>query len=249
MDSGVLGLGAVTWSDAWNPAAPEPGLRLSVDPARLLELLRGMPVARALLSDLQRACLAGRSVELIVSPDRQVAEIATGSGHYVLTVAARNSVLAALVGRSQTEALPNRMAAASVHDGAGADPALPQRTPPAPGILWEAPTAAAREPAVSESIALPWLGPAAYLEVRRDGARGASSPEAQSDVYCATLHLQLPELGHFDAHIRVCGSAVAVWIDCGGATDLEPQLGALQRRLSACGLVSAHVGMAPARGR
>ncbi|HEX4586269.1 MAG TPA: hypothetical protein VH183_15685 [Burkholderiaceae bacterium] len=247
MESGVLGLGAVSWSDAWNAAAPEPGLRLSVDPARLLELLRGMPVARALLSDLQRASSAGRSVGLFVSPDHQVAEIATGSGHYVLTVAARNSVLAALVGRSQTDAMPNRIAPVSARDQAGADPAVPQRAHAAPGILWEAPTAAARERAPSETIALPWLGPAAHLEVRRDGARGGSSGEPESGVVCATLHLQLPDLGHFDAHIRVCGSAVAVWIDCAGAADVEQQLAALQRRLSARGLVSAHVGIAPAR--
>jgi hypothetical protein len=249
MDSGVHGLGAVSWADAWTGAAPEPGLRLSVDPARLLELLRGLPVARALLSDLQRAASAGRSVELIVSPDHQVAEIATGSAHYVLTVAARNSVLAALIGRSQAGPTSNRTPPLLVHDetGAHAAGAASSRAPAAAGILWEAPTAMVRERTPSESIALPWLGPAAYLEVRRDASGGGSSAEPGTGVYCATLHLQLPELGRFDAHIRVCGSAVAVSIACAGATAVEPQLAGLQQRLSARGLVSAHVGMVPLR--
>ncbi len=248
MDSGVLGLGAVAWSDAWHAAAPEAGLRLSVDPVRVLELLRGMPVARALLSDLQRAASAGRSVELIVSPDRQIAEIATGSSHYVLTAAARNSVLTALIGKSQAEPTPNRAAPASGADPRDTNPGgtAPSRAS-APGILWQAPTAAARDRTPFESIALPWLDPAARLEVRREGGRSAASPEDESAVVCATLHLQLPQLGRFDAHIRVCGNAVAVSIDCAAAPDVEPQLAALQQRLSACGLVSAHVGMAPGR--
>jgi hypothetical protein len=246
MDSGVLGLGAVTWSEAWHAAAPEAGLRLSVDPVRVLELLRGMPVARALLSDLQRAASAGRSVELIVSPDRQIAEIATGSSHYVLTTAARNSVLTALIGKSQAEPTPNRTAAASGADPRDTNPGgtAPSRAS-APGILWQAPTAAARDRTPFESIALPWLDPEARLEVRREGGRSAASPEDESAVVCATLHLQLPQLGRFDAHIRVCGNAVAVSIDCAAAADVEPQLAALQQRLSARGLVSAHVGMAP----
>ncbi len=248
MDSGVLGLGAVAWSDAWHAAAPEAGLRLSVDPVRVLELLRGMPVARALLSDLQRAASAGRSVELIVSPDRQIAEIATGSSHYVLTAAARNSVLTALIGKSQAEPTPNRAAPASGADPRDTNPGgtAPSRAS-APGILWQAPTAAARDRTPFESIALPWLDPAARLEVRREGGRSAASPEDESAVVCATLHLQLPQLGRFAAHIRVCGNAVAVSIDCAAAADVEPQLAALQQRLSACGLVSAHVGMAPGR--
>ena len=248
MDSGVLGLGAVAWSEAWHAAAPEAGLRLSVDPVRVLELLRGMPVARALLSDLQRAASAGRSVELIVSPDRQIAEIATGSRHYVLTAAARNSVLTALIGKSQAEPTPNRAAPASGADPRDTNPGgtAPSRAS-APGILWQAPTAAARDRTPFESIALPWLDPAARLEVRREGGRSAASPEDESAVVCATLHLQLPQLGRFDAHIRVCGNAVAVSIDCAAAADVEPQLAALQQRLSACGLVSAHVGMAPGR--
>ena len=248
MDSGVLGLGAVAWSEAWHAAAPEAGLRLSVDPVRVLELLRGMPVARALLSDLQRAASAGRSVELIVSPDRQIAEIATGSSHYVLTAAARNSVLTALIGKSQAEPTPNRAAPASGADPRDTNPGgtAPSRAS-APGILWQAPTAAARDRTPFESIALPWLDPAARLEVRREGGRSAASPEDESAVVCATLHLQLPQLGRFDAHIRVCGNAVAVSIDCAAGADVEPQLAALRQRLSACGLVSAHVGMAPGR--
>jgi hypothetical protein len=247
MDSGVVGLTAVAWSDAWNAAAPEQGLRLTVDPARLLELLRGMPVARALLSDLQRAVSTGRSVELIVSPDRQVAEIAAGSGHYLLTPAARNSVLAALVARPQAAAIAARAPSAPAHGGddSGAD-AVEHAPAPPPGILWESPSAA-RERAPSELIALPWLGQAATLEVRRDGAGGGSGAEARSEVVDATLHLQLPRLGRFDAHIRVCGHAVAVSIDCASTNEVEPQLAALQQRLSAQGLVSAHVGLAPAR--
>jgi hypothetical protein len=250
MDSGVLGLSAVAWTDAWNAAALEAGLRLPVDPARLLDLLRGMPVARALLSDLQQAVSAGRSVELIVSPDRQVAEIATGSGHYVLTAAARDSVLTALVGRPQAASISNPEAAPrGALDKSQAGPASTVlfKAPPAPGVLWEAPTAAARERAPSEAIALPWLGPNAYLEVRRDGARGRPAGDAQADVRCATLHLELPRLGRFDAEIRMCGSTVAVSIDCSNPAHVEPGIVALQQRLSAQGLVAAHVGMASAR--
>jgi hypothetical protein len=248
VDSGVLGLGAVAWSDAWHAATPEPGLRMSVDPARLLELLRGVPVARALLSDLQRAASAGRSVELVVSPDLHVAEIGTGSSHYVLTPAARNSVLAALIGRPPVEAAPVRTPDASAHDRSGPAPAeaAPSRAPPPPGILWESPSAS-RERAPPDSIALPWLGPAAHLEVQRDGSAAASSPEEGPAVYCATLRLQLPKLGHFEARIRLCGSTVAVSIDCAHAADAESQLAALQQGLSAQGLTSAHVGMTPAR--
>jgi len=255
MDSGVLGLGPVTWTDGWNAPGSESGLRLPVDPARLLEVLRGVPVARALLTDLQRAVSAGRSVELIVSADHQVAEIATGSAHYVLTQAARNAVLAALVSRaplpvslrepsSSSQSSPNHPASGSTQE-----PVVTSRPPPS-GVLWEAPTAS-RERAPLEVIALPWLGPAAYLEVQRDRAGGASGPQPQSEVASARLHLQLPQLGPFDAHIRVCGSAVAVSVECAGAPRLDAQLAALQQRLQAQGLVSAHVsahvGMAPAR--
>jgi len=243
MDSGVVGLTAVAWSDAWNAAMPEQGLRLVVDPARLLELLRGMPVARALLSDLQRAASKGRSVELIVSPDRQVAEIATGSGHYLLMQAARNSVLAALVARPPAGVAASRALSAPAHDGAAPSADSVEHAPaPPPGILWESPSAA-REQAPSELVAFPWLGHQATLEVRHDGGGGGSDPEQRSEVICATLRLQLPQLGRFDAHIRVCGSTVAVSIDCASATDFEPQLADLQQRLSAQGLVSAHVGI------
>jgi hypothetical protein len=244
MDSGVLGLGAVAWRDAWSAAAPEPALRLPVDPERLLALLRDMPVARALLSDLQRAAAAGRSVEVIVSLDRQVAEVATGSGHYVLTAAARDSVLAELIGRSHVGAASNRAPIGSPRENAAPAPATSAPTRAPGGVLWEAPTAAARDAAPSETVALPWLGPAAYLEVQRDGAKGAGEADDATRVYCATLHLQLPQLGRFDAHIRVCGSTVAVSIECGRGTDVEPRLAELQQRLSAQGLVSAHVGMA-----
>jgi hypothetical protein len=246
MDSGVLGLAAVTRIDGWNAGPSESGWRLPVDPARLLELLRDMPVARALLTDLQRAASAGRTVELIVSADQQIAEIATGSGHYVLTPAARNVVLAALVGRS---ALPVsiREVVTQDHaaDGTTREPVMATRSPP-PGILWEVPSAA-RQRAPLEAIALPWLGPAAYLEVERDRTGSASGPEPQSEVVCASLHLQLPQLGRFDAHIRVCGNAVAVSIDCPRATAVETELVTLQQRLRAHGLVSAHVGMVPSR--
>jgi len=218
---------------------------LPVDPARLLEVLRGLPVARALLADLQRAVSTGRSVELIVSPDRQVAEIATGSGHYVLTQAARNAVLAAGVVRSQA---PVASREASTQDalesGASAEPAATSRPRP-PGILWEVPSAPRQRESL-ETIALPWLGPSAYLEVQRDRT-GGSALQQQSEVVCARLHLQLPQLGPFDAAIRVCGTAVAVSIDCAGAKDIEVQLAALQQRLQARGLVSAHVGMASQR--
>ena len=244
MDSGVLGLGAVAWRDAWNAAAPEPALRLPVDPERLLALLRDMPVARALLSDLQRAAAAGRSVEVIVSPDRQVAEVATGSGRYVLTAAARDSVLAELIGRSHIGAASNRASIGSPRDSGSPAAAAHAPTRAPAGILWEAPTAVARDGAPSETIALPWLGSAAYLQVRRDNANGAGEADEAACVHCATLHLQLPHLGSFDAHIRVCGSTVAVSIECARSIEVGVRLTELQQRLSAQGLVSAHVGMA-----
>ena len=247
MDSGVLGLGAAAWAEAWSAASPEPGLRMPVDPARLLDLLRGLPIARTLLSDLQRAAAAGRTVELFVSPDRQVVEVSTGSGHYVLTVPARNSVLAALLGRSLPAPAPGRGASVSAQDRGGADGGIePSRPPPAPGILWEAPKAALAERLPAESVPLPWLGPGARLEVRREKAGNGSSAQAGSEVACATLRLQLPQLGRFDAHIRLCGSAVAVSVDCDSASALEQHLATLQQRLVACGLASAHVGLLPA---
>jgi len=246
MDSGVLGLAAVTWIEGWKAAGSDQGLRLPVDPARLLELLRGVPVARALLADLQRAASAGRSVELMVTADHQVAEIATGSGHYVLTQAARNAVLAALVDRSQLQtSIRERPSQSHPAADASPEPVATSRARPA-GILWEVPSAA-RELEPPKTIALPWLGQAAYLEVQRDRHGGGPGPQAPSEVASATLHLQLPKLGGFDAHIRVCGSAVAVWIDCAGVNEVEAHLPALQQRLQAQGLVSAHVGVAPAR--
>jgi hypothetical protein len=246
MDSGVLGLAAVTWNDAWNATASESGLRLPVEPARLLELLRGLPVARALLADLQRAVSTGRSVELIVSPDHQVAEIATGSGHHVLTQAARNAVLAALLVRSQAPASSREGSRQDALERSGASAeAVATSRPRPPGILWEVPSAPRQRPPL-ETIALPWLGPSAYLEVQGDHS-GGSAPQPQSEVTIARLHLQLPQLGTFDAAIRVCGSAVAVSVDCAGANDLQAQLAVLQQRLQARGLVSAHVGPASQR--
>jgi hypothetical protein len=250
MDSGVLGMGAVAWTEAWNSAAPESGLRLPVDPARLLELLRGMPVSRALLADLQRAAAAGHSVDLIVSPDHQIAEISTGSGHYVLTQAARNTVLAALVARPPSEPGSNRPAPMAGDERSAAAPAgsAPSRRAPAGGVLWESPSAPARDRAAPESIALPWLGPAARLEVGPDGSGTASGAGQEPAVRCARLHLELPHLGRFDADIRVCGSTVAVRVGCADPGVAQPRLGELQRALSAQGLVSAHVGMEPSRG-
>jgi len=248
MDSGVLGLGAVAWTDAWNSAAPETGLRLPVDPARLLELLRGMPVSRALLSDLQRAASAGHTVELIVSPDHQIAEIATGAGHYVLTQAARNAVLAALVGRLPAPPASNRPGpgadrSASIPEG------LEHSRPCAPGVLWASPSVSARDRAPFESIALPWLGPSAYLEVAPDGSGTTPGGDGQEPAMrCARLHLELPHLGRFDAEIRVCGSTVAVLVGCADPAIVQPRLSELQRALSAQGLVSAHVGLGPAPG-
>lgn len=250
MDSAVLGLGAVAWAEAWNGTQPEASLRLPIDAARLLELLRGLPVARALLSDLQRAESAGRPVQLIVSADRQIVEIATGAGHYLLPAAARNSVLAALAGRLPPP-VPAADRAASAAARASADPAgqgvAPSRPSPGAGILWESPSAAPRDRPAPESIALPWLGPDARLEVERDGGRRPAGVEEEPAVVAATLHLELPQVGCFDAHIRVCGAAVAVSIDCPGAQRVESRLPALQQQLSARGLVSAHVGLAKAR--
>jgi hypothetical protein len=247
MDSAVLGLTAVAWTDSWNAAAFEGGLRLPVDPSRLLDLLRGLPVARALLSDLQQAVSAGRSVELIVSPDRQIAEIATGSGHYVLTAAARNSVLAALLVPPQAGSISNpHSPSPTVPDKSQSTSAspVPSKALPGPGVLWESPTAATRDRVPPEAIPLAWLGANAYLEVRRDGGGGRSASDPQAEVHCATLRLQLPRMGRFDAEIRVCGNTVAVSIDCANPLRVGPELAALQQRLSGQGLVSAHVGLA-----
>jgi hypothetical protein len=242
MDSGIHGLGAVAWTNAWNSAAPEAALRVPVDPSRLLDLLRGLPVARALLSDLQEAQSAGRSVELIVSPDRQVAEIATGTGHYLLTAAARNSVLAAFLGRLQGALAAGPSAAAPERPDAQA-PAEASRAAPSSGVLWESPTLANRAHLPTEAIALPWLGGDASLEVRRDRAGSRPDSEPESLVHHATLHLQLPAMGRFDVEIRLCGNTVAVSVDCSDCDRIEPHLAALQQRLSAQGLTAVHVGL------
>jgi hypothetical protein len=243
MDSGIHGLGAVAWTNAWNSAAPETGLRVPVDPSRLLDLLRGLPVARALLSDLQEAESAGRSVELVVSPDRQVAEIVTSAGHYVLTAAARNAVLAAFLGRPQgapaTGASP---AGLDRPDAAQASAGAPKGAPSS-GVLWESPTLANRAHPPAEAIALPWLGADAHLEVRRDPGGGRPDTEPQSRVHHAKLHLQLRALGRLDVEIRLCGNTVAVSVDCSSRERVAPELAALQRRLSEQGLTAAHVGL------
>jgi hypothetical protein len=247
MDSAVFGLAGVAWTDARNTAASEPGLRLSIDPARLLELLRGLPVARALLSDLQQAQSAGRPVQLIVSPDRQVAEIAAGSGHYVLPTAARNSVLAAFLGRPQGAVTRESPPAVPDRSKAAQNAPAPAKAASS-GVLWESPSAANRAQPPSEAIALPWLGADAYLEVRRDGGRGRPDAEPQSDMRRATLRLQLPRLGRFEADIRVCGNTVAVSLDVSDPGRIEAQLAELQQRLSAQGLTAVHVGLSAQRG-
>jgi hypothetical protein len=249
VDTGVLGLGAVAWSDAWNATSAEAGLRLTVDPARLLELLRGTPVSRALMADLQRAAAAGHSVELIASPDRQVVEIATGAGHYVLTVAARNSVMPLLQGRAGSDAVSGRPGSATTPDrpDVSLNLAGAPRASSTPGILWEPPSAASREQTPSQFVVVPWMGQQVQLEVKRDGAGGRSGDPDGLPVTCATLKLQLPALGRVDATIRLCGSAVAISLACDRASVVESHLALLQQRLSARGLSSAHVGLAPAR--
>lgn len=247
MDSGVLGLGAVAWTDAWNAAAPEAVLRLAVDPARLLELLRGVPASRALLSDLQRLVPTGRTVELLVSADRQVAEIATGTSHHVLTVAARNAVLAVLVGPLRADAPRQPAQAPSSEAAAGARLEPARRDAAAAGILWQSPTAtAAQQSNPVLALALPWLGPDAHLQITRDGAgQGGSDQAEDTRVFIATLCLHLPRLGTLAARIRVCGSAVAVSIECEDPGRLAPELSMLSRSLSDRGLVSAYVGAVP----
>jgi len=234
----------VAWTEAWTAAAPEVGLRVSMDPARLLEILRGLPASRALLADLQRAASSGRPVQAIVSPDRQIAEIATGSGHYVLTLAARNLVLAELVARSPGNSVrtPPPPAAGGRQANPAPEAATPVRAPLAPGILWESPSAGTRHPDPVESIALPSLGPNAHLQIGRDRNGSASSAEPESVVYSAALRLELPHLGRLEAQIRVCGGTVAVWIQCDDPARLKSHLGALEQCLTGQGLVAAHVG-------
>jgi hypothetical protein len=212
-----------------------------MDPARLLEILRGLPASRALLADLQRAASTGRAVQVTVSPDRQIAEIATGSGHYVLTQAARNLVLAELIGRSPVGAA--RTLPPPAADGGKANPGSGTRSPPASGILWESPSTGSRHALPAESIALPWLGPNANLKIGRDGS-GAASAEPGAVVYCATVRLELPQLGPFAAHIRLCGSTVAVSIECDDPARFQSHLAALGQALAGRGLVSAHLGAA-----
>ena len=250
MESAVLGLGAVAWTDAWKAAASEGGLRVSIDPIRLLEILHGLPASRALLADLQRAAASGRSVQVNVWPDRQIVEIATGSGHYVLTQAARNLVLAELTGHAPAVSTRSLLAPAP---GAGnpnpaSTQAEPSKAPPAPGILWESPSAGARHLETTGPFALPWLGPNANLQIVRDDAGGAASQEPESVVHCATLRLELPHLGQVEAQIRVCGSTVAVSIQCDDPARLNSHLAALAQGLAARGLVAAHVGTVAAGG-
>jgi len=242
MDAGPLGLGAVAWNEAWHAALPEQVLRLPVDPARLLDLLRDVPASRALLADLQRAAPTGRSVELIVSADRQVAEIATGTSRHVLTVAARNVLLSALLRPSQadpTRALGQSGTVASQVQvqGAAARPA------DAAGVLWRSPGTEPHTPGPLPTLSLPWLGAQARLEVEPDHQHQAPA-DGQPDgrVVSATLRLEFANLGRFNARIRVCGSTVAVSIECEEPRVLEPRLVALARSLADQGLVTAHVG-------
>jgi hypothetical protein len=248
MDSGVLGLGAVAWTDAWNAAAPEAGLRLSVDPARLLELLKDVPASRALLSDLQRAVPAGRAVELLVTPDRQVAEVATGTSHYVLTVAARNTVLQALVGPVHGETV--RPGGRTTPPGAG-EPTLHEAGRPAgaaAGVLWRSPGTEAHVPTPLFAVPLEAFGTRAQLEVARDGAgQGTPGQADEARVFQATLRLSLPRLGAISARIRVCGATVAVSIECDEPESLRPQLSELGRRLIEQGLAPAFLGAETAR--
>jgi hypothetical protein len=232
MDSGILGLGAAAWADAWNAAAPEAGLRLSIDPARLLELLQDVPASHALLSDLQRAVPTGRAVELLVTPDRQLAEIATGTSHHVLTVAARDSVLRALVDAARTPA--PRAAGRTVPAGAKATVGLEasRRSASTAGVLWRSPGAEAQQPAPLLAVPLAGFGAQARLEVGRDDAGGgASDPCDDGGLFHATLRLDLPHLGTLAARIRVCGGTVAVTIECDDPQRLQPWLAELGRRL------------------
>lgn len=264
MDSSVIGLGAVAWADAWNAATPDAVLRLSIDPARLLDLLKGLPVSKALLADLQKAVPTGRNVEVAVTADREVAEVRTGAAHHLLSAAARDVVLKALAAD-----LPGPAATASRAAAAGVPPApmggaaatgqqgLDHLERPG-GVLWQAPAAAhagAPSPGAAAllSLALPWLGGAAQLQVECDGAgpdSGDDRPGSQraARVFLATLKLELPALGPFEARIRACGNAVAVEIVSpgAGAAGLGARLDELAQGLRRQGLDCAHVGLARA---
>jgi hypothetical protein len=261
MDSSVIGLGAVAWTDAWRSATPDNLLRLSIDPARLLELLKGLPVSKALVADLQKAVPSGRAVEVLVTADHEVAEIHAGSGLHLLTAAARDAVLKAL-----GAALP----ASAAHLARSGPAAVPpdvdtfERESRPQGVLWQAPGAAhtgagqasaglsaAATATELFSLALPWLGAAAQLQVERDGAGPGTTDEETRGaprVFCATLKLELPRFGPFEARIRVCGNAVAVEVQgCGrdgGAAAVGAHLDELAQGLRRQGLECAHVGLA-----
>lgn len=251
MQTTVPGLSAVGWTGGWGAPAGEAALRLKVDPARLLGLLRDLPVARALLSDLQRAVSSESSVELIVSSDRQVAEVAIGTSRYVLTASARDLVLAVLLGgpsgaTSQAAARGTSVQLDAAHPEATARSSTSSTSS---GVLWESPGAAPREALPPQVIALPWLGGNAHLEVWRDGASARPQADSESSVHHATLRLQLPQLGRFVADIRACGNTVAVSIECSSAERMQAQLMPLQQQLCAQGLSVAHVGLSTARSQ
>lgn len=236
MASPLTGLAAVAWSAAWQGAAAEAGLRLSVDASRLLGLLRGLPVAQALLDDLQLAQSAGKPVQVVIAPDRQSAQVITSFGRFVLTGAARDSVLGGLLGRP-----PGAPAAV---EAAPAQAERSSKAPDAPGVLWQAPKAPAAQGVPAQILALPWLGASASLQVRRDGAGRPPSQSDGTDVQRAALRLQLPHLGHFEAQIRLCGNTVAISIDSACAPVVQGELNKLEQRLASQGLIVAHVGMA-----
>jgi len=252
MDTSVLGLGAVAWTDAWKAATPDGGLRLSIDPARMLELLKGLPVSKALLADLQRAVPTGRNIELLVTPDRQVAEIWTGGGHHVLAAATRDSLLRELGAVPQGD--PVRGAGGpQVAAQTGIDPSDHAARPA--GVLWQAPGAVAAsklsEPAGTTllTLALPFMGALAHLQVERDGG-GTDGSDADggdgrspAQVFCASLALRLPHLGPLEASIRVCGNAVVVVVGGRDAVRIGARIDELARGLRARGLACAHVGL------
>ncbi len=243
MQYGVLGLGAVAWTDGWTGNGPEPGQRLSIDPARLLELLRGLPASQALLTDLKRAVTTGRTVAVFVSADRQVAEIATGSSRYVLTVPARDSVLAALVGRPEGRTDTLTAARAPAGPQASVDLSSTRNAPAEPGVLWQSPSVSGHPADSPVTVAFSWLGTPVQLEINPDaGGRQDAQAGEEAQVCSASLRLQLPHLGALSATIRLCGSTVAVSIECDDRARVQDELNALAQALSARGLVSAHVG-------
>jgi hypothetical protein len=252
MDTSVLGLGAAAWSDAWKAAAPDGGLRLSIDPARMLELLEGLPISKALLADLQRAVPTGRNIELLVTADRQVAEVWTGGGRHVLAAATRDAVLREL--GALLHADPGRAAAAPLAATQTGIDASDRAARPA-GVLWQAPGAM---PAAHLAdlpgppllaLALPWMGALAHLQVERDGGAAGDSESDGGDgrgpdpVFGASLTLRLPHLGPLEASIRACGNAVAVVVSCRDAQRVGARIDELAQGLRARGLECAHVGL------